>query len=67
MTAHLHAEIVPGCYRCDLNRDEVEAAEQEEAEELARHAACPAHDWKKRVTPFETWSVCSLCRAEMTS
>jgi len=23
MTAHAHAEYVDGCYRCDLNRDEL--------------------------------------------
>ena len=23
MTAHLHAEFVPGCYRCELAADEV--------------------------------------------
>lgn len=24
MTAHLHAEFVEGCYRCDLSRDEID-------------------------------------------
>ena len=30
MTLHLHPEFIPGCYRCDLSRDEAEtlAAEQ---------------------------------------
>lgn len=23
MTSHLHPVFVPGCYRCDLNRDEL--------------------------------------------
>ena len=29
MTHHNHRELVPGCYRCDLNRDEIESARQE--------------------------------------
>lgn len=29
MTAHLHTTLTPGCYRCDLNLDEIAAAEQE--------------------------------------
>lgn len=24
MTPHLHREFVPGCYRCDLSRDELD-------------------------------------------
>ncbi len=33
MTLHLHAELVPGCYRCDLSRHEAEAI-------LAERSAC---------------------------
>lgn len=29
MSAHTHTVITPGCYRCELNADEMEAAEQE--------------------------------------
>lgn len=29
MTQHTHREYVPGCYRCDLNRDEEEDVEVE--------------------------------------
>lgn len=29
MTAHDHKTLVDGCYRCDLNRDEVESAHAE--------------------------------------
>jgi hypothetical protein len=29
MTAHLHATFVDGCYRCDLNRDELESMHRE--------------------------------------
>lgn len=25
MTAHTHREITPGCYRCELNEDEMNA------------------------------------------
>lgn len=32
MTQHDHREFVPGCYRCDLGRDEVEAAERRDRE-----------------------------------
>jgi hypothetical protein len=33
MTEHLHSTFVPGCYRCDLSRDELIAVEAERAEE----------------------------------
>ena len=29
MSAHTHITLVEGCYRCDLNRDEMTAIEQE--------------------------------------
>ncbi|PZR55255.1 hypothetical protein DNL40_02470 [Xylanimonas oleitrophica] len=32
MTAHTHTEHVPGCYRCDLSRDEVTAPERDAVE-----------------------------------
>ena len=31
MTAHRHATIVEGCYRCELNRDEVQYSEDWDA------------------------------------
>lgn len=37
MTPHLHSEITPGCYRCDLNLDELADARREVVEE-AVHA-----------------------------
>ena len=33
MSAHTCKTITPGCYRCDLNADEVRAAEQEVRDE----------------------------------
>lgn len=33
MSAHTCKTITPGCYRCDLNLDEIRAAEQEIREE----------------------------------
>ena len=33
MTLHLHTELVPGCYRCDLSRHEAETI-------LAEQSAC---------------------------
>ena len=33
MTPHLHSQYVPGCYRCDLGRDEMWHAFCEVAEE----------------------------------
>lgn len=33
MTAHNHRTIVPGCYRCDLGRDEARDAMAEELAE----------------------------------
>lgn len=33
MSAHTCAELTEGCYRCELNRDEIEAIQQEVAEE----------------------------------
>lgn len=29
MTAHTCTTLTPGCYRCEINRDEIEAAQQE--------------------------------------
>ena len=31
MTLHLHTELVPGCYRCDLSRHEAETIFAEQA------------------------------------
>ena len=64
MTQHMHREITPGCYRCDLNLDEVAAAEQEAAEQAARERACPEHEWIVRTSQWAGWQVCHLCDAE---
>lgn len=29
MSAHVHREVTPGCYRCELNQDEVASALQD--------------------------------------
>lgn len=34
MTAHTCAVLTPGCYRCDLNRDEVAYMEQERRDKV---------------------------------
>lgn len=34
MTAHTHTEFKPGCYRCDLSKDEYIAALEEQQAEL---------------------------------
>lgn len=34
MTAHTHTQLEPGCYRCELNRDEVRAAQLDEIREV---------------------------------
>ncbi len=65
MTAHTHTVITPGCYRCDLNLDEVRAAEQDEAEQAAREAACPGHSWVEHRYRFGNWWECRLCAAEV--
>lgn len=65
MSAHTHTVITPGCYRCDLNVDEVKAAQQDEAEQVAREAACTEHDWITRGTPGSEWQSCYLCGAEV--
>lgn len=36
MSAHSHREVVPGCYRCELNEDEARHALLDEAEQWAR-------------------------------
>ena len=64
MTAHTSTVLTPGCYRCDLNRDEIEAAEQEAAEQAAREAACLEHEWIVRTSKWAGWQVCHLCGAE---
>ena len=34
MTAHTHTEFKPGCYRCDISKDEYIAALEEQQAEL---------------------------------
>jgi len=36
MNEHLHASYVPGCFRCDLSRDEVDTLADEAMEEVAQ-------------------------------
>jgi hypothetical protein len=64
VSAHTHAVVTPGCYRCELSADEVAWAQQEVAEQAAREAACPEHEWIVRVGLFASWQVCHLCNAE---
>ena len=64
MTAHIHQVIISGCYRCDLNLDEVAAAEREESEQMAREAACPGHEWRSFTSRFQAWRKCVLCGKE---
>lgn len=33
MTAHTCKELTDGCYRCELNRDEIEAAQEEDRQD----------------------------------
>ena len=64
MSAHTHSTLTPGCYRCDLGREEAAWAEQEAAEQAAREAACPGHIWVQFTSRYASWAVCSHCRAE---
>ena len=34
MTAHTHRTVVPGCYRCDLNKDEIGISDSETTYEI---------------------------------
>ena len=47
MTQHLHAEFIEGCYRCDLNRDELGDFEAERRDKvtaiLSAYADDPEH------------------------
>ena len=40
MTLHLHTELVPGCYRCDLSRHEAETIAAEQAACLHPTVTC---------------------------
>lgn len=40
MTLHLHTELVPGCYRCDLSRHEAEAIFAEQSACLHLTVTC---------------------------
>ena len=40
MTLHLHTELVPGCYRCDLSRHEAETIFAEQAACLHPTVTC---------------------------
>lgn len=45
MTAHTCKTLTDGCYRCDLNRDEIEAIRAEDAAD-AKAAWIEYRDWK---------------------
>lgn len=64
MTAHLHAALVPGCFRCELGQDEAAWAVQEAAEDAAREAACREHTYREFHTVFDDWAVCTRCGHE---
>jgi len=36
MTAHMCTEITPGCYRCELNKDEMESIHKENLEDAEK-------------------------------
>jgi hypothetical protein len=62
MSEHLHATLVPGCYRCELGRDEMEAIRQEIEAERAqiRQGLCPRSG--KRIMPNGILRpACSFC------
>lgn len=46
MTAHDHADFVPGCFRCDLSREEVAA---QTPDHIARAAEVLTEAWKDRI------------------
>ena len=52
MTAHSHTTLVDGCYRCDLNRDEIAHIEDEvRAEARAawlEYRDGPMRNWPRR-------------------
>jgi hypothetical protein len=66
MTAHTCTTLAPvgGCYRCDLNRDEIAYAEQEAAEQAAREEACPGHNWREIESRLGRYAECIRCGAE---
>lgn len=45
MTPHDHRTFVPGCYRCELGRDEAHDAEVEELRELLEDVAASGVAW----------------------
>ncbi len=48
MTAHLHSEFVPGCYRCDLSHAEAESILAEQA--ACAHPTVTCDDCGKEIT-----------------
>lgn len=56
MTAHVHSQIIPGCYRCELGRDEARAAAREARTE-ARALREMAQDFR-HVDMIEAAEIC---------
>ncbi len=52
MSQHTHTTFVPGCFRCDLGRDEAEFARQEEERDIAMLRERLAH-WDGTTTSFD--------------
>ena len=44
MTEHLHSVLTPGCYRCDLNLDEMAAFEVERRDKVTAILSAYADD-----------------------
>lgn len=58
MTAHAHTEHTPGCYRCDLSRDEVKAIREADfirAEETRHCPRCGAEPGAQCRTATGRW------------
>lgn len=55
MTVHMHRVLTEGCYRCDLNRDEFEAAREELIADARKAAERVDHylDTRERHLPFD--------------
>ena len=51
MTLHLHTELVPGCYRCDLSRHEAETIFAEQAACLHPTVTCDECGWSPSTEP----------------
>lgn len=61
MVAHDHRERVPGCYRCELSRDEIIPAMELEIEDLEANVAALSsglrmlrQDYRSKIVTFES-------------